>query len=270
MWHVAPREQTADAGTAVLLLSRQTGLPVVTAAGRPAGRLRDLTVRLESAHPTVHRLLVRGDHRTCWFVPWPEAMLTETGIRLTEGVDLTACAVDPGALPLESDELLLARDVLDTEVVDLEGHRLARVSDVLLLRRSDDLLEVVAVDVGLGALLRRTGLAVLARRSRPVGVDWGDLHLTSSRGHVVQLSTSTAGFRTLAAPDLAELLARLSAEKGADLLRTVGPERASAALAESHPFTEERLTRALGRHRQGRRARFRRTEGWRVRRPPGR
>ena len=264
-----PRAWADDPGTTVLLLSRQVGLTVVTASGEELGRLRDLTVRLEQPHPTVHRLLVRARRRGCWFVPWADAALSASEVRLRDGLDLEACAVDPDVLPLEPDELLLARDVLDTEVVDLEGHRLSRVSDVVLLRRMDGLLEVVAVDVGFGAVLRRTGLGALAWRTRPVGVDWEDLHLTSSRGHVVQLSTSTAGFRKLAAPDLAELLARLSAEKGADLLRTVGPERASAALHESHPVTGERLMHALS-PAEVRPARYRRTHGWRVRRPPRR
>ena len=38
---------------------------------------------------------------------------------------------------LDADEILLGRDVLDTQVVDVVGQRLARVADVLLDRMPD-------------------------------------------------------------------------------------------------------------------------------------
>ena len=77
-------------------------------------------------------------------------------------------------------------------------------------------------------------------------MDWQDLHLTSNRGHVVQLSTSTAGMHRLDARGLAELLARLSTDKAADVIRTVGPERSAEALSVSHPILRHQLVRSLG------------------------
>ena len=49
---------------------------------------------------------------------------------------------------LDPDEILLVRDVLDTQIVDVVGQRLARVADVLLARRPDAALEPVGVEVG--------------------------------------------------------------------------------------------------------------------------
>jgi hypothetical protein len=239
----------------------------------------------------VHRLVIRADRRSTYLLPWSGvADLTGSGVQLREGTDLRAAAVDPAHLPLQADELLLARDVVDTQVVDLDGQRLTRVSDVLLLRRADGREEVAAVDVGIGAVLRRAGLGRLAGWASPVAVDWQDLHLTSSRGHLVQLSTDTAGFRTLDPRGLAELLTRLSAAKAADVIRTVEPSRAAEAVRHSHPETGRHLMHALDPEdarrvveaasaahaerlaelrRYGhpvRRRRFRRTAGWRVHR----
>ncbi|QNN53527.1 PRC-barrel domain-containing protein [Nocardioides mesophilus] len=287
--------RTGASGGSSLLLSGLVGRPVVTADGRRIGRVKDLSVRLHVAHPVVHRLLVRANRRTTYLLPWEQVSATGTDpFTLPPGTDLPGAAVAATDLPLENDELLLARDVLDTEVVDLEGHRLSRVADVFLLRNEDGRLEVAAVDVGVGAVLRRIGLGLLAGRTRPVAVDWQELHLTSSRGHVVQLSTATAGFRQLHGDELAELLARLSTDKATDVMRSVAPERAAAAVHRSHPLTGRRLMHALGhedaerlvraapsaqaadltelrRHVSPvRRRRFRRTAGWRVRRPPAR
>jgi hypothetical protein len=59
----------------------------------------------------------------------------------------------PPVPALEDRELLLAQDVLDTQVVDLVGRRLSRVSDVFITAGPDSKLEVAAVDVGARSLL---------------------------------------------------------------------------------------------------------------------
>ena len=86
--------------------------------------------------------------------------------------------------------VLLVRDVLDTQIVDVVGQRLARVADVVLTPTADGHLELIGVEVGFGGVLRRLHLPVL--RSGEDVVVWSDLHLTSERGHAVQLATPRA------------------------------------------------------------------------------
>ena len=78
---------------------------------------------------------------------------------------------------------------IDTQIVDVVGQRLARVADVVLTRTADDRLELVGAEVGFGGVLRRLGLRRLAARDGEDCVAWTDLHLTSERGHAVQLAT---------------------------------------------------------------------------------
>jgi hypothetical protein len=153
--------------------------------------------------------------------------------------------VDRGALPLEDDELLLGRDVLDTQIVDAVGHLMARVSDVLLTRLLDGRLEVAAVDVGMGAFISRLGIRWLSERLPEQAVDWRDVHLTSARGHAIQLTTTVAAVHRLDALALAELLTRLDASSATDLIRRMGPRRAAAAVALAHPVVAGRLMLAL-------------------------
>ena len=49
-------------------------------------------------------------------------------------------------------------------------------------------------------------------------VDWGDLHLTSARGHDVHLATTTAAVHRLDAHGLAELLTRLDLTSAAEVV----------------------------------------------------
>lgn len=283
-----------QAGVARQLLSSLLRHPVVDSRGRRLGRLRDITVLLDRGHPLVHRAIVdtpAGDRA----LPWPRSPWDGGQVVIAQPPEEVPPIPVQREPALEAHELLLGRDVLDTQVVDLAGHRLSRVSDVLLVAPPGGGLEVAAVDVSLGGLLRRLGLRRLAERLGPAAIDWQDLHLTSSRGHVVQLSTATAGMHRLDAAELAELLARLSPEKATDVMRTVGPERSARALHRSHPAVGRRLLHTLGHEEarrvvvaappgaasdrlaelhgqvaRGRRRRYLRTAGWRVRRPPPR
>jgi hypothetical protein len=238
----------------------------------------------------VGHLLVKAGRSSGYLAAWSDVEgLTAAGVVLRS--DAQPVSVSLARPPLQGEELLLARDVMDTQVVDLRGHRLSRVSDVLLRPRSNA-LEVVAVDLGTAGLLRRLGLGWLVRHRPVLAVDWSDLHLTSPRGHRVQLSVRAASFRRLDARGFAELLTRLSTHKAIDLIRAVDPAHAAAAIHRSHPHTGRRLVNALRPDDQQRlqaaaarshartimrlgrpgsplrRRRFLRTAGWRLHRPP--
>jgi hypothetical protein len=153
---------------------------------------------------------------------------------------------------------------------------MTRVSDVLLTLLPDGRLEVAAVDVSMGAVVRRLGMGKLGNRLRQEAVDWRDLHLTSDRGHAIQLATTAAAVHRLDARGLAELLTELDLERAHEVIRKVGPERAAEALTCTHPDVRVRLLPALepreahviARGVPFRRRRFLRLAGWRRNRPP--
>jgi hypothetical protein len=148
---------------------------------------------------------------------------------------------------MEDRELLLAWDVLDTRSSTVSVAALSRLSDVLLVPGPHGDLEVAAVDVGAGSLLRRKGFRRLGDRFRPVAVDvdWAELHLTSRRGHLVQLATANTALHRLDTSELAELLPRLSADRAVDVVRSAHPAHSAAALHASHPETQRRLLHLL-------------------------
>jgi len=173
----------------VLLLSRITGAQVVAADGEVVGRLADLTVRLDGGDGPhlVERLLVSRHGAPPVLLSWDAVTNVHRG--------RPVLAVGAHGVPdddLYDDEIRLARDVLDTQVVDLAGQRLARVADVVLARTPESRLEICGVEVGFGGVLRRLGLGRLVPRPTEDVVAWPDLHLTSERGHAVQLTAPRA------------------------------------------------------------------------------
>ena len=145
-----------------------TGQDVLGPDGRVAGRLADLTVQL-GAHAgpqLVERLLVQRRRAPDLLVPWAVIESFENTCVLIQGPDdPTSFAIPSTTEALSDDEILLVRDVIDSQIVDVVGQRLARVADVVLTRTANDRLELVGVEVGFGGVLRRLGLHRLAART---------------------------------------------------------------------------------------------------------
>ena len=212
----------------VLLLSGVLGRQMPGDDGRPRGRITDLAVRLDGGAPeTVTKLVLRRAGGTV-LVPWGQPDVVADG--------------------LDADEILLHRDVLDTQVVDVVGQRLARVADVLLCPVDSGRMEVVGVEVGFGGVLRRLGLGAAVPGRRQDVVAWHDLHLTSERGESVQLSASRSAVHRLDPRGLASLVSRVDTDSATEILTTRDPALAAQAVWAAHPEVSERLLRAMPRH----------------------
>ena len=226
----------------MLLLSRVTGQQVLTPDGRAVGRLVDLTVRLDGggAGQLVARLLVRLAGGRTVLLDWDSVQDFHPD-RLI--VAAAPAAGDTAGLAL--DEILLMRDVLDTQIVDVVGQRLARVADVLLARVRGGRLELLGVEVGFSGVLRRLGLRRV--RSGEDIVAWSDLHLTSERGHAVQLSTPRAAVHRLDARGLAALVSRVDTDSATEILAVKAPGAAADAVRVVDLEVGERVLRAMPR-----------------------
>jgi hypothetical protein len=277
-------------------MSTLLSLAVRTVDGQRLGRVRDLRVSGFSSEAEVDAVEVGWRRRASLVVPWSMVELpagttpwVTVSVPLAE-LEQSPVATSPPQGPPAVPALWLRRDVLDSQVVDLSGSRLSRVSDILLVSDDPGAPRPLAVDLGLGALAARIGLGAVGRRMRPVVVAWDDLYLASEAGHRRELAVAAERLRHLEASTIAEIVARLRVEQASEVLQAVEPSHAATAIAASHENLRHRLLHALPpAHRDavlravpdplahelthlarlagpGRR-RLRRTEGWRVRRP---
>ena len=224
----------------MLLLSRLTGQQVSAPDGREVGRLADLTVRLDGSGSAVERLILRLPGGRIALLPWAAVESIHLG-RVVVGVEPTGFDTAGLSAALAPDEIMLNRDVLDTQIVDVVGQRLARVADVVLGRTRDGRLELLGAEVGFTGVLRRLGL-----RRMPAGEDivaWSDLHLTSDRGHAVQLATPRSAVHRLDARGLAALVSRVDVDAANEILAVRDPQVAADAVRVVHPEVAERIHR---------------------------
>lgn len=139
-------------------ISELTGRPVTDFDGTKIGVLRDLVARSrkEFHHPVIDAVVIQRK-RDQVTIPYSDlAALLSVAIPLKRPLG----EIHPYT-PQEED-LLLVKDVLDKQIIDIDGARVVRVNDIELIRVNGNIV-VSNVDVGTLGILRRIGLEKIGR-----------------------------------------------------------------------------------------------------------
>ncbi len=231
----------------MLYLSQAIGRPVLDANGEPLGKVDDLIVAVGDRYPPVTGLVVATDRRRI-FLPWSQvARFDASGARLsTDKIDITKFQQRPN-------EIQLRADLLDKQIVDIDGRKVVRVND-LRLDDVDGRLHLVAVDVGAAGLIRRLGMdgayRILARNLRlPTPeryIDWEDVDPVESSIASIKLRVPHAGLTELHPADLATIIDQLAPRDRAGVLAALDDEAAADAIEEMEPDTQVEVLEDLG------------------------
>ena len=215
------------------------GRPVLNQAGQQIGHVADVVVRWDSnqAYPPVTGLIVRVGRRRAWL---PVEAVEEFG---RDRIGLRTARLDLRDVARRPGEVELARDVIDHQLVDTDGARVIRASD-LYLARVAGVVQLVGVDVGFNSLLRRLGPARFRSRPTPDKViDWASItSFGSQRGPGGTLQAAERGLQRLRPGELADLLEDLGRAERQDLLGQLTPQQAADALEE---MQDEELVQLL-------------------------
>jgi CBS domain-containing protein len=160
---------------------------------------------------------------------------------LGDSARLSSSIVDLQAFTRRDGEVLLRKDVLDHQLIDITGRRIVRVNDVQMAA-IDGVYRVIGVDISAQALARRLGPRALAARivGRQV-IDWADVQYLASAAPV-QLKVSYDRLTELNPVDLARIVDALSYREGAEIIAGLDDETAAETLEE---VSDERLADLL-------------------------
>ena len=216
----------------VFFLSALLRAPIRDHQGERLGRITDLIVRLEhDTFPAVTGLVTRTQGRDVFL---PRAQIASLGV---DGAVLTSATLDLQRFARRDGEVLLAMDVLDRQLIDVDGRRIVRVND-LELAAVGGAYRLIGVDIGGRALLRRLGPGRLARRLGAGEVlDWRDLEYFASNAPGVRLRVSHERVARLHPVEIAHLLDALTYQQGAEVIAALDDETAAETLQE---MAEER------------------------------
>jgi magnesium transporter len=220
-------------------LSRCIGLPVRDPSGEPLGTIADLIVAIGGKYPPVTGMVVRTDRRRI-FIPWSDVDAFDD-----DGARLGVRTINIGKFRQRQNEILLKANLLDKQIVDIEGRKVIRVNDVSL-DNVEGRLRLVAVDVGAAGLLRRLGaegpLRRLAKRVNATlperYIDWEDVDPLDSTIASVKLRVPHAKLAELHPADLANIIEDLAPRDRVGVLASLDDEALADVVEEMEPETQ--------------------------------
>jgi CBS domain-containing protein len=228
-------------------LSELTGKTVADVNGERVGRLDDLVAvtRHNLPHPQVVAIVVKRAGGQL-IVP-----LTDVVVLLAPAVALNKRLQEISAYAPGDQDLYLARDVLDKQIIDTDGVRVVRVNDLELARVNGGFY-VANVDIGGLGLMRRLGLGKpaekvarrLSRKSTPGIISWEAVELLSS-DQPMRLRVSSDKIAELHPADLAEIISDLGRVESSKLLDSLDVETLADTLEEVEPDFQASLVEAM-------------------------
>jgi len=234
-------------------LSGIAGKEVFGADGDAIGVIKDLLVNaVPSGHNDPNQQLITGIKLKIGRETNFYSFKTFRVVKARELISVT-CS---GLTALTNDEvingLLLVENILDKQIVDLNGRKLVRVNDVRLATLPAGTF-AIAVDIGIEGLLRRIGISVpikrilsLFRISIPAKyILWDDVQAIDFSNLNIKLSKSYAKLQTLHPSDLADILEDLGKKSSTSVFSALDEEKAADVLEEMETQTQIHIIESL-------------------------
>jgi magnesium transporter len=230
-------------------LSELLGSPVFDPGGR-CGRVRELAVSPQEDPARIAVLVVRtkfGDR----VLPFSAVTSINGGLCTATSASTWTVAAEPEGL------LLLSRDLLDQQIIDVHGRKVVRVNDVDLHQENSDnhpCLKVSAVDVGARGAVRRLlkgvvpwgPLRALLRQIPERVIPWEFVDvIETDPARRVKLKISHERLARLHPADIADIVEDLAPDEREAVFETLDDGVAADALEEVHPRVQKSIVESL-------------------------
>ncbi len=237
-----------------LALSELLGATVYDPSGAASGRVREVTMTPQEDRSRITSLIVRtrSGNRVLSFTA---VSAINGGVRAN-----TAAAEWPAANGAEG-LFLLERDLLDQQVIDINGRKVVRVNDVELhlepqkgLIPERPVLRVLSVDVGARGAVRRllrgiapkAALQALLVKIPPRTIPWNFVDvIETDPARRVKLKISHEGLAKLHPADIADIVEDLAPDERQAVFQTLDEEVAAEALEEVEPKVQKAIVESL-------------------------
>lgn len=199
------------------------------------GSVKDIIIVLGERFPKVSGLLLESESEK------KRAVLLIAEIDLL-GKQFVSTHTTKNRLPLtflRENEVLLMRDVIDQQVVDLDGARVIRVNDLKLAKVDQD-VRLTAADVGLAGMLRRLSIekpiaAILSWFNKKIPeqlIGWD--HVQNLKGGIISIPSKT--ITDLHPADVAHIISQVKTDEKTAIFSSLSEKTAAESLHELEPL----------------------------------
>ena len=245
-----------------IALTELLGATVYDLSGAPSGRVYEVTLAPQEDRSRISSLIVKtkSGNRV---LPFSAVSAIDGGVRAT-----TAAGAWPAVNGTDG-LFLLERDLLDQQVIDVNGRKVVRVNDVDLqvdsgknkekdrdkdADRTHPVLRVLSVDVGARGAVRRLlrgvapkpALQALLGRIPPRSIPWNFIDvIETDPARRVKLKTSYEGLSKLHPADIADIVEDLAPDERQAVFQTLDEGTAAEALEEVTPKVQKSIVESL-------------------------
>ena len=221
----------------MLYLSQMLGKPVVDSSGEKIGTISDLAISTGEVFPRITSLAFQGPGKVPFMISWRKYVDEFDD----EGIKLSVDSPDIRFSYLQPDEVLLARDLMDRQIVDTQGLKVVRVND-LKLSKSGTQLRLLGAEVGIRGILRglapwleRAVVSVAKTFHKQIDeriIAWNYMDLLDRDLSEVQLSVTHKRLDELHPADVADILEQLDPQQRANVFKHLDESQATEAISE--------------------------------------
>lgn len=232
-------------------LTQMLGKPVVDAAGEVIGEISDIAIATGEVFPRVTSLAFLGPTKTPFMLSWRKYVATLSEDR----IELNADRPELRFSYLQPDEVLLARDLLNKQIVDTQGMKVVRVND-LKLSESKNQLRLLGAEVGIRGILRgmhpvveNAAAAITKIFGRELSenlIAWNYMDLLDRDLSHVRLSVTHKRLHELHPADVADVLEQLAPTQRARVFEHLDNAQAALTVAELEDELQADLIDDLG------------------------
>jgi len=222
----------------MIYLSQMLGIPVVDSTGEKIGTVNDLGIATGEVFPRVTSLAFQGPGKTPFMISWRKYVdsFDDNEVRLkVPSTDIRFSYLQPT-------EVLIARDLLNKQIVDTRGMRVVRVNDLKLSDTSQSQLRLLGAEVGARGLLRSLHPAlerVACRAAKVFGRDipesiiaWNYMDLLDRDLSNVKLSVTHRTLDDMHPADIADIIEQLDPRLRGQVFAQLDDAQAALAMAE--------------------------------------
>lgn len=219
-------------------LSEMLGIPVIDSTGEKIGVVNDMGIATGEVFPHVTSLAFQGPGKTPFMISWRKYVESVDN----DAVRLAVPATDIRFSYLQPDEVLLARDILNKQIVDTQGLKVVRVNDIKLSSSGENQLRLLGADVGARGLLRavhpvveRVAVSVCKAVGKPLAEDiiaWSYMDLLERSTQQIKLSVSHKTLGELHPADIADIIEQLDPRLRSQVFAQLDTAQAAEAITE--------------------------------------
>ena len=221
--------------------------PVLDRAGEEIGRIKDFLIKTGEIFPWISSILIASKKTGPVLIPWEDINLFNRRV-----ISVKIFAKDIVKQKVSDDDLLICRDLLDKQIVDIDGVKVVRVNDIKL-EEVEDKLCLIAIDVGLNGILRRLGFEEGAKglwklfgyALTPKLISWDYLQSLEPKLTRLTLKVSRKKISELHPADIAHIMSQMPLKEKSALFDSLDPETAAEALHELEPETQANIIEGM-------------------------